>query len=65
LDAEVLDNERNAKDQSLPLSLLLGTIANAKDWSITDSSIRSGDGSKPTFTEASISEPNDKAYGDR
>ena len=42
-----------------------GTIANAKNWTLTDSNIRTTDGSKPTFTDTPINDPSDKAYGDR
>jgi hypothetical protein len=42
-----------------------GTIANAKDWTLTESDIRTADGSMPTFSDTSVNDPSDKAYGDR
>lgn len=41
-----------------------GTIANSKNWTITDSNIRTADGSKPVFTDSAVSEPKDIAYGE-
>jgi polygalacturonase len=42
-----------------------GTIANAKNWTMSDNNIRTADGSKPTFTDAPVNDPKDKPYGDR
>jgi lysophospholipase L1-like esterase len=41
-----------------------GSIANAKNWSITDSQIRTTDGSKPVFTDAPASNKTDIPYGE-
>jgi polygalacturonase len=41
-----------------------GTIANAKDWTITDSNIKTADGSKPTFTDSTVNDPKDVPYGE-
>ncbi len=41
-----------------------GTIANAKDWVLSDNNIRTADGSKPTFTDNPISDPKDVPYGE-
>jgi lysophospholipase L1-like esterase len=42
-----------------------GTIANSKNWSITDSDIRTADGSKPVFTDSIVDNPKEIAFGDR
>ena len=42
-----------------------GTIANSKNWSITDSTIRTADGSKPVFTDTPVNDVSDIAYGER
>jgi len=41
-----------------------GTIANARNWTIADSNIQTADGSKPVFTDSSIADPKDIAYGE-
>ncbi len=41
-----------------------GTIANAKDWKITDSNIQTADGSKVTFTDSEVNDPKDIPYGE-
>jgi polygalacturonase len=41
-----------------------GTIANAKNWQMTDNNIRTADGSKPIFTDAAISDAKDVPYGE-
>lgn len=41
-----------------------GMIANAKKWTITDSTIRTADGSKPVFTDSTIKDPKDVPYGE-
>jgi len=41
-----------------------GTIANSKNWSITDSNIKTADGSKPVFTESTWNDPKDIPYGE-
>jgi polygalacturonase len=42
-----------------------GTIADAKNWTITDSNIKTADGSKPVFTDAQASGQKDPGHGDR
>jgi len=42
-----------------------GTIANAKNWSITDSAIKTADGSKPVFTDSPSKDSKDVPYGER
>ncbi len=41
-----------------------GTIANARNWSITGSTIKTADGSKPVFTSSSAHDPGDVPYGE-
>ena len=41
-----------------------GTIANAKNWTITDSSIKTADGSKPVFTDSSFKDAKDVPFGE-
>jgi polygalacturonase len=41
-----------------------GTIANAKNWTMTDNKIRTADGSKPKFTDAVVSDTRDVPYGE-
>jgi polygalacturonase len=41
-----------------------GTIANAKNWTITDSKIQTKDGSKPAFTDSTFDDPKDVPYGE-
>lgn len=41
-----------------------GTIADARNWTITDSTIKTGDGSKPVFTDSSVNDPDDVPYGE-
>lgn len=41
-----------------------GTIANAKNWSITESRIETADGSKPVFTDSAASNKSDIPYGE-
>jgi polygalacturonase len=42
-----------------------GTIANAKDWTLTDNNIRTADGSKVTFTQSTgEANPKDVPYGE-
>jgi hypothetical protein len=41
-----------------------GTIANARNWTITDSNIRTADGSKPVFTDSTFKDPKDIPYGE-
>jgi polygalacturonase len=41
-----------------------GTIANAKNWTITDSTIRTADGSKPVFTDSMYKDAKDVPYGE-
>ena len=41
-----------------------GTIANAKNWSITDSKIVTADGSKPVFTDSAANNVTDVPYGE-
>ena len=42
-----------------------GTIANAKDWTMTDNNIRTADGSKPALTDSNANSQRDTPYGDR
>lgn len=41
-----------------------GTIANAKNWTMVDNKIRTGDGSKVTFTDAVVTDTKDVPYGE-
>ena len=41
-----------------------GAIANAKNWSLTESNIKTADGSKPVFTDSTASNPNDVPFGE-
>src|ERR1035438_5635568 len=44
-----------------------GTIANIKNWTLTDSNIKTADGSKPAFTDSTDSTakgPKDVSYGE-
>ena len=41
-----------------------GTIANAKNWTIADSKIETADGSKPVFTDSTVTDPKDIPYGE-
>jgi polygalacturonase len=41
-----------------------GTIANAKNWTLTDNTIKAADGSKVTFTDSSAASSKDPAYGE-
>jgi hypothetical protein len=41
-----------------------GTIANAKNWTLTDNNIRTVDGSKPVFTDGMVQDPRDVPYGE-
>jgi polygalacturonase len=41
-----------------------GTIANARNWTITDSNIKTEDGSKPVFTDSTVKDPKDIPYGE-
>lgn len=41
-----------------------GTIANTRNWTLTDCSIRTADGSKPLFTDAVVKDPKDIPYGE-
>jgi polygalacturonase len=41
-----------------------GVIANAKNWTLTDNSIRTADGSNPTFTDSTGTNPNDVPFGE-
>ena len=40
-----------------------GTIANGSNWSITDSTITTADGSKPTYTD--VPSKKETAFGDK
>ena len=42
-----------------------GTIANAKNWTLTDNTIKTADGTKVKFTDASIENPKDVPFGER
>jgi polygalacturonase len=41
-----------------------GTIANAKNWTLTDNNIKTADGSKPAFTDSSFRDVKDVPYGE-
>lgn len=41
-----------------------GTIANTKNWTLTDSNIKTDDGSKPVFTDSTVKDPKDVPYGE-
>lgn len=41
-----------------------GTIANAKNWMLTDNKIHTADGSKPAFTDSTVNHPADVPYGE-
>lgn len=41
-----------------------GTIADSSNWSITNSTIKTTDGSKPVFTDSSVQDPKDVPYGE-
>jgi len=41
-----------------------GTIANAKNWTLADNVIHSADGSKPAFSDSTVSDPADVPYGE-
>ncbi len=41
-----------------------GTIANAKNWTLTDNSIKTADGSKVSFTDANAANNQDTPYGE-
>ena len=41
-----------------------GTIANVKNWTMTDNNIRTADGSKPAFTDATVNNSKDVPYGE-
>jgi polygalacturonase len=41
-----------------------GTIANARNWTIADSSIKTEDGSKLVFTDSAVKDPKDIPYGE-
>ncbi|HUV70677.1 MAG TPA: glycosyl hydrolase family 28 protein [Terracidiphilus sp.] len=41
-----------------------GTIANAKNWTITDSKIETADGTKPVFTDSTVTDPKDIPFGE-
>jgi len=41
-----------------------GTIANAKNWVMTDNNIQTADGSKPVFTDTAVNNPHDVPYGE-
>jgi polygalacturonase len=41
-----------------------GTIANSKNWTLTDSNIKTADGSKPVFTDSTVKDPKDIPYGE-
>lgn len=41
-----------------------GTIANAKNWTLTGNNIRTADGSKPAFADATSTAPKDTPYGE-
>jgi polygalacturonase len=41
-----------------------GTIANSKNWTLTDSNIKTEDGSKPVFTDSTVKDPKDIPYGE-
>jgi polygalacturonase len=41
-----------------------GTIANAKGWTLSDNTVHTADGSQPTFSDKSLSDPKDVPYGE-
>ena len=41
-----------------------GSISNARNWSITDSNIKTADGSKPVFTDSTLNDPKDIPFGE-
>jgi len=41
-----------------------GTIANVKNWTLTDSNIKTQDGSRPVFTDSAVTDPKDIPYGE-
>jgi hypothetical protein len=41
-----------------------GTIANARNWTITDSIIKTADGSKPALTDPTVNDHCDTPYGE-
>ena len=41
-----------------------GTIANARNWTITDSIIKTADESKPLFTDSTLNDTGDTPYGE-
>ncbi len=41
-----------------------GTIANAKNWTMTGNTIRTADGSKPAFSDSTVSDPADVPFGE-
>lgn len=41
-----------------------GSIANARNWTLTDSTIKTADGSKPTFTDSTVTDSGDVPYGE-
>jgi polygalacturonase len=41
-----------------------GTISNAKNWTIADTSIKTEDGSKLVFTDSAMNDPKDIPYGE-
>jgi len=41
-----------------------GTIANAKNWTITESNIQTKDGSKPVFSDSTVKDPKDVPFGE-
>jgi polygalacturonase len=41
-----------------------GTIANSKNWTITDSNIKTSDGTQPVFTDSTGKNGNDAAHGE-
>jgi polygalacturonase len=41
-----------------------GTIANARNWTLSDNSIRTADGSKPLFTDAIVHDDKDVPFGE-
>jgi polygalacturonase len=41
-----------------------GSIANTRNWTITDSTIKTADGSKPVFTDSAMTDSKDIPYGE-
>jgi hypothetical protein len=41
-----------------------GTISNARNWTLTDSNIKTADGSKPVFTDSTMNDPKDIPFGE-